>query len=91
VRMALGAEAGTILQHVVGKGVRSVLPGIGVGLLLGALLSPLLAAWLFGLEPIQPGLYVGVGVAMVLVTAAAAAGPAVRASRLQPLSVLRSD
>jgi predicted permease len=91
VRLALGAGAGRVLRHVVAAGIRRVLPGLAVGLGLGALVSPLLAAFLFGLSPGLFLVYLGVALGMIGVAATASLGPALRAARLDPVTVLRSE
>jgi predicted permease len=91
VRKAVGATSGRILEEVVADGVKRVLPGLFVGLVLGALMSPLLVAFLFGISPVNPAIYVGVAVGMLAVGALAALGPALRAARLDPLVTLRNE
>lgn len=91
VRMAVGATGGTILREVVGLGIRRTIPGLVVGLGLGALVSPVLAAFLFGISPANLLVYLAVGAGMVSVAVLASLGPALRAARLDPLVVLRDE
>jgi putative ABC transport system permease protein len=48
-------------------------------------------ALLFGLEPMDPGSFVGGAIALLLVALAAALGPALRASRVDPAVALRAE
>jgi predicted permease len=91
VRLALGARRGDILRMVLRKGVvlaaMGVLPGVALAYGAGRGLS----AMLFGVQPGDP---VTFGVAIVLCSAMAIAGslfPALRAVRVDPISVMRAE
>ena len=91
IRMALGASPGQVQRKIVADTVVLVSVGLLIGVVAAALLTTLAASLLYQLEPTDP-LTFGLTVA-VLLTAAAAAGyfPAFRASRVDPMSVLRSS
>lgn len=91
VRMALGAPSRRIVLEVLGEGVRRMAPGLAVGMGLAALLSPILASFVFGFGPSLLLVYGGVLATMLVVGLVASLAPAVRAARLDPLSVLRSE
>lgn len=91
VRMALGAPSRRILLQILGEGVRRMAPGLAAGMALGALLSPLLVTYLFGLSPSLLLVYGGVLATMLGVGFLASLAPALRAARLDPLTVLRSE
>ncbi len=91
IRMALGAQRGRVVWMV----VRQVAMLIGVGLAIGvpaALAgSRFVASFLYGLEPTDP-LAMAAAVGILLVAAAmAAAVPARRASRIDPMTALRHE
>jgi putative ABC transport system permease protein len=91
IRMALGADQGSVLGQVMKQGL--LLTGIGLaGGLAGALaLNQVLASLLFGVEPSDPATIGGVIATIVLVAAAACLLPAWRASRVDPIVVLRDE
>lgn len=91
VRAALGARAPDILRQVVGGSLRSVIVGVLAGVALSLAGGRLVASLLYGIEPGDPAVMVAVGVLLLGVAAAAAAGPAWTASRVDPASALRSD
>jgi predicted permease len=91
VRMALGARPGSVVALVVAQGVRPAVVGLLLGLAGALVLSRLLATMLYGVGPRDP-LSLGL-VAFVLASVAVLASylPARRASRVDPLTALRSD
>jgi hypothetical protein len=91
VRMALGAERGDVMRMVLREGLRLGLVGVGVGLAAALALTSLLAGFLYGAVPADPGT---LGMSCILLTAAAVAAsymPARRATRVDPVVTLRSD
>ena len=91
IRLALGAGRASVLGLVVGTASR--LSGLGIAAGLGASLASrrLLDSVVTGLEGVDWLTYAGVAALVMTVTAGAALVPAVRASRIDPLSVIRSD
>jgi ABC-type antimicrobial peptide transport system permease subunit len=91
IRMALGAPRGAMLGQVLSQGL--VLAGIGVGAgLLGALgLTRLVTSLLFGVQPTDPATVGAVVATIAVVAAAASLLPAWRASRVDPIVVLRDE
>lgn len=91
IRMALGESARSILTGLVGKALRRIVLGAGLGLVAALGLSRLIEGVLFGVSPTQPSTY-GVSLALVLLVGLAASLiPAWRASRLDPATVLRAE
>ncbi|MGE3886469.1 MAG: ABC transporter permease [Vicinamibacterales bacterium] len=91
IRMALGAERGSVIGQVLKQGL--LLAGIGVvaGLAGAFGLTRLVTSLLFGVQPTDP-LTMGVVVATIAVVAAVASMlPAWRASRVDPIVVLRDE
>ncbi|MEM7354439.1 MAG: ABC transporter permease [Acidobacteriota bacterium] len=91
VRMALGAGRRQILQWVVGQGLWITACGLVVGLLGAAALSRFLGSLLFEVPVTDPRTFVAVSVLLAFVALVACYLPARRASRLDPLSSLRSE
>jgi hypothetical protein len=90
VRAALGARPSDIVRLVVGQGVAMAATGLAVGLLLCSLLLKPLSALLYGVTVHDPWSYALVAALLLAVSAAACAIPARRASRMDPLKVLRA-
>jgi predicted permease len=91
VRMALGAGPGTILGLVLSRALRIAATGLAVGLVLSLAASRALSSLVFGTTVADPWTYATVLAVVAAVTLAAAAVPAWRASRIDPLSVLREQ
>ena len=90
VRMALGAQRGHVVRMVFGTTLRSVGLGIAAGMALAFGLGPLLAEWAKGSA--RDPLVLSVGAVLLgLVSALASAVPAWNASRLDPMTALRSE
>lgn len=91
IRMSLGADRGSILRMVVGRG--AVLAGIGLGLGLAAVLfiGRLLQSLLYETSPTDPVILGGTALVLFLVALAANFLPARRAARLEPLTGLRME
>jgi putative ABC transport system permease protein len=91
-RCALGAEPGRIRRFVMFQGIRPVIQGVTVGLVLAAaargILRAVLGVQISLLDPIPTiGLIVGLG----LIAALACALPAHRAATMDPVSALRAE
>ena len=91
IRMALGAPAGRVRGAVLGQTMRLALSGIGIGILGAIGLSSLLASQLFGVSPRDPLTYLGVATMLIAVALASGYVPALRASRVSPMTALRAD
>jgi len=91
VRMALGAMPATILRSVLGHAAVCVLLGLGLGLAGAWIFSTLIASFLFEVGPHNAGVYTAVAVLLVGTGLLAAAVPARRASRVDPLTALRLE
>jgi predicted lysophospholipase L1 biosynthesis ABC-type transport system permease subunit len=89
IRMALGADRRRVLALVLARGL--LLSGIGLLLGLGASvgLTRVLASMLFDVSPTDPATIALVTGVIAAVAVAACVVPALRAARVDPLSVLR--
>jgi predicted permease len=91
IRLALGARPATLFRMVVGQGMRPVGVGAAIGLAGAVGVTTLMQSLLFGVTPVDPAAY-GVATAVLAALAAAAcAVPALRATRVDPLSALRDE
>ena len=91
VRLALGARGGDVKRLVIGETLRTVAVGIVVGIG-GALAGGrLLRGLVYGVSAADPLTFVAVPLVVTAVAVLAAAIPARRASRVDPIMVLRAD
>jgi predicted permease len=91
IRMALGATAGRTAWRVVGGVLLLAAGGLGAGLTLAYASRTLLARFLAGATAFDPVTVAAVGAVVLAAAALAAAGPAVRATRIDPAEVLRTQ
>jgi predicted permease len=91
VRPALGATRGAVVWQVVRQGVSAVGVGVGLGLLGASQLTGLIAHLLYGVSPVDLGVFLSAPAVLVGVALVATWLPAWRASRVEPMVALRSD
>jgi putative ABC transport system permease protein len=90
VRIALGATPSDVRRLIVGEGARLAGIGIVAGIVVAILASRALQALLFGISSTDPATFALASVSLALTALAAVAGPAYRASRIDPVVLLRS-
>jgi putative ABC transport system permease protein len=91
VRVALGAQATNVVRLVVGEGVRAVLVGVVVGVLLALAAGRLVESMLYKTSPRDPAVLSVVSLSLLLVAVGACLVPAWRALRVDPASALRAE
>lgn len=91
VRFALGATPGQVLHLVVGDGLRLTVAGVVIGACLGAVAARSMSHLLYGVTAYDPATFAGAVSLLLIVAAVASFLPARRASRLDPVSALRSE
>jgi putative ABC transport system permease protein len=91
IRMALGADAGALRRLVVGEGMMQASAGIALGLLGAFWLTSFMSTLLFEVPPRDPLTFAGAACVLAAVSALACYLPARRATRVNPLVVLRSE
>jgi predicted permease len=91
IRMALGADQGSVLGQIMRQGLTLSSIGIVAGLAGALALNRLITSLLFGVQPTDTATIVAVVATITLVAAIACALPAWRASRVDPNVVLRDD
>ena len=84
MRRALGATTNDVLNLVITSAARLIGIGAVVGLALAASFSRLIATMLFGVQPLDAATFGLVAVVLVITGALAIAGPAWRATRIDP-------
>jgi predicted permease len=91
LRMALGAEVGSVRWMVVSQGAKLLGLGVVIGLAAAFALSRLLANVVVGVSATDPLTFIGVPAVLALVTLAANLIPARRATRMDPATTLRAE
>jgi putative ABC transport system permease protein len=91
IRMAVGAQRGDVLQLILRGGLRLIVLGVIFGLLASLALTRVLQSLLFGVTAHDPLIFAGIAALLVGVGAAACLYPALRATRIDPISALRAD
>lgn len=91
IRLALGAGKQQIFSLVAGHGLTVALGGVVLGLACAFAAGRLLSGFLYGVQPTDTATFAAVTGLMVLCTAVATLGPAVRAMRLDPIRTLRDE
>ena len=91
IRAALGADAGRLNRLVVRGGLRYALAGIALGVPVALALSRALRGFVFGVATTDPVSFTMVPIVLLLVALAACWIPARRASRSDPMEVLRAE
>jgi putative ABC transport system permease protein len=90
VRRALGATTNDILRLVMSNAARVIVTGAAIGLALSIAGGRLIQTMLFGVRPLDPMTFAFVSIALIITAAIAIAGPAWRASRIDPAAALRN-
>ena len=91
LRLALGAMQGRIVRQFVGQGMLVSGVGCAAGLALALAFTRVLAGLLFGVSASDPPTLAIVIAIMLTVAAMACLLPAIRASRVDPMDVLREE
>jgi putative ABC transport system permease protein len=91
LRMALGATPGHVLRLVLSSAGNVVMLGTILGVLLAAGLGQAISSFLFGVQPLDSLTFVTVGGVLLVTAAIAAAAPAMRAMRVDPVEAFRND
>ncbi|MCH7824799.1 MAG: ABC transporter permease [Acidobacteria bacterium] len=89
IRRALGAQAGEILQQVVGRGMALAVVGLIVGIAGSLALTRLLESMLYEIEPTDPATLIIATLVFLLVALMAIWVPARRATKIDPMEALR--
>jgi putative ABC transport system permease protein len=91
VRMALGAAKAGVLRLMLWQGLKPVLVGAGIGLVLGAAAGQLLRNLLYGLSPLDPISFLATVTVLAVAAIFAALVPARAALGVDPAVTLRYE
>ena len=91
IRMALGARAIDVRRLVVAQSARPVAAGLALGLALGAAAAFALRGFLYGVSPADPVTFAAVTALLAACALLAAWLPARHASRIDPMTALRTE
>jgi predicted permease len=91
IRMALGATRERVQMDVITKTLRMAITGVVVGTIASFAVAKAISSMLFGTEPTDPLTFAGMIVLLIAVAFAAGYIPAWRASRINPMTALRSN
>jgi len=91
VRVALGARSGDVLGMVLRQGLMLAFFGIAIGTVGALAVGRLLSQFLFGIAPNDPVAFGGVILVLAGVALLASFVPALRATRVDPMTALRNS
>ena len=91
IRMALGATPGIVQRSVLARTLKLALAGMAIGAVASFVVAQIIASLLFRTVPNDPPTFTIAMVLLTLVALAAGYFPALRATRVDPVSALRSE
>ncbi|MBA2241751.1 MAG: ABC transporter permease [Chthoniobacterales bacterium] len=91
IRMALGAQSHQVISLVLRQGMALAAIGLGLGLLLAVSATRWIGSLLYGVNPSDPLVFLGVTVLLAAAAFAACYFPARRAVRIDPVNALRFE
>jgi predicted permease len=91
IRMAIGAQRSDVLKLILSGGLRLVFVGVALGLAGAFALTRLLESLLFGVSAKDPAIFLTNAILLTAVAAAACLLPALRATKVDPMTALRTE
>jgi putative ABC transport system permease protein len=91
VRMALGAQARTVVGAIVGRGILLTIVGLGLGMGIAVIAANTMQSLLYGVGASDPMAFGASAAAFTTVAFLASALPALRAARVDPMMALREE
>jgi putative ABC transport system permease protein len=91
IRLAVGASPARLLTAVMARNLRLAFAGATIGLTVALAGARVIESFLFATSARDPVTIIGVTIALTAVAAIACLGPAVRASRVDPMTTLRAE
>lgn len=91
IRVALGARPAAVFRLVLARGLAITAVGIGAGMLLSLVLTRFLESYIHGITARDPITLAAAALTIGMCALLASVGPAIRATRVDPNDVLRSE
>ena len=91
IRMALGASREDIIRMILTDGLKPILIGVMLGLAAGLGLSRFVSSLIYGVRATDPLTFAAVALLLLLVGILATILPAYRATRIEPVRILREE
>jgi putative ABC transport system permease protein len=91
IRMAMGAQAGSILKLVARQGMLLAAIGIVIGLCLAFALTRVMTSLLFEVSATDPQTFIGISILLLAVSLVAILVPALRALSVDPIVTIRYE
>jgi len=91
IRIALGAQREQVLRATLADGLRPAIIGLLLGLAASAATTQFIKSMLYETQPLDPAVFAAVAALLLASAALACMVPAWRASRLDPMRVLRME
>lgn len=91
IRMALGASNNDVVQMVLADGLKPILAGVVLGLAAALALSRVVSSLIYGVRATDPLTFAAVALLLLLVGIFATIVPAYRATRIEPVRILREE
>jgi ABC-type antimicrobial peptide transport system permease subunit len=91
IRMAFGAQSGSIFRLVIGQGLRMSAIGIGIGLVIAVATTRVMSSMLVDVRPTDPVTFVAMVLVFLAIAAAACWLPARKAAGMDPNVALREE
>ena len=91
IRMAMGASPDRLIMSVLARSLRLAAIGAVVGLAIALGGAQVMKSLLFAVDPRDPMTFVGVTVLLAVIAIVACVGPALKASRVDPMTTLRAE
>lgn len=91
IRMSLGARSRDVLMLILGHGMKLTICGVAIGMLVGLIVTRLMASLLYGVSAIDPLTFGGVACFLTFVALLACYVPTLRAIKVDPLIAIREQ
>ena len=91
IRVAIGARRAEVIRLILRSGLSLALVGVAIGVAIAAWAAQLMRGLLHGVRPGDPLTFLAVGILLAAVAALASLVPAWRASRVDPVVVLKGE
>jgi putative ABC transport system permease protein len=91
IRMALGAQAGDVLRMIVWRGISLTMIGIALGVAAALALTRIMKNLLFNVSATDPATFALIALLLIVVALIASYIPARRATKVDPITVLKSE